>query len=153
MCTKEKQREHCEVAWFDDTALLFTENVPTTSKSHPDFQFRISAMELKSFIISRVSERNIHSRREPEHALEKKEPMKEPHVRGLSFSPNMVRKTVKLIGPLASLIMASSSSFFTFSWPMEANTSLRSSLLMMPSLFWSMMVKACEKNFTKNSFQ
>ncbi len=36
-----------------------------------------------------------------------------------SFSPNMVRKTVKLIGPLASLIMASSSSFFTFSWPTE----------------------------------
>lgn len=34
-----------------------------------------------------------------------------------SFSPNMVRKTVKLMGPLASLIMASSSSFFTFSWP------------------------------------
>lgn len=32
-----------------------------------------------------------------------------------SFSPNMVRKTVKLIGPLASLIIASSSSFFTFS--------------------------------------
>lgn len=77
---------------------------------------------------------------------------------------------MKLMGPLASLIMASSSSFFTFSWPeqsrhrvqapglrrgqmlppfppspMEASTSLRSSLLMMPSLFWSMMVKACVK--------
>lgn len=36
-----------------------------------------------------------------------------------SFSPNMVRKTVKLIGPLASLIIASNSSFFTFSWPIE----------------------------------
>lgn len=34
-----------------------------------------------------------------------------------SFSPNMVRKTVKLMGPLASLIMASSSSFFTFRRP------------------------------------
>lgn len=87
-----------------------------------------------------------------------------------SFSPNMVRKTVKLMGPLASLIMASSSSFFTFSWPeqskderersgtgrggtsvrvnkhspMEASTSLRSSLLMIPSLFWSMIVNALE---------
>lgn len=60
-----------------------------------------------------------------------------------SFSPNMVRKTVKLMGPLASFTMASSSSFFTFSWPMVASTSLRSSLLMMPSLFWSMIVKAC----------
>lgn len=28
---------------------------------------------------------------------------------------------------------------------MEASTSLRSSLLMMPSLFWSMIVKACMK--------
>ena len=36
-----------------------------------------------------------------------------------SFSPNMVRKTVKLMGPLASLIMASSSSFFTFNWPAQ----------------------------------
>lgn len=32
----------------------------------------------------------------------------------------MVRKTVKLMGPLASLIMASSSSFFTFSWPEQS---------------------------------
>lgn len=66
------------MAWFDDTALLFIENDPTTSKSHPDFQYRMSATELKSFIISRVSER-----RGPEHAIEKKEPLKEPHVRGL----------------------------------------------------------------------
>lgn len=35
----------------------------------------------------------------------------------LSFSPNMVRKTVKLMGPLASFIMASSSSFFTLRRP------------------------------------
>lgn len=95
-----------------------------------------------------------------------------------SFSPNMVRKTVKLIGPLASLIMASSSSFLVFSWPerhpkdtnvdqykrdveprvrlpaadashrspIEARTSLRSSLLMMPSLFWSMIVKAYKED-------
>lgn len=35
----------------------------------------------------------------------------------LSFSPNMVRKTVKLMGPLASFIMSSSSSFFTLRRP------------------------------------
>lgn len=35
----------------------------------------------------------------------------------LSFSPNMVRKTVKLMGPLASFIMASNSSFFTLRRP------------------------------------
>lgn len=35
----------------------------------------------------------------------------------LSFSPNMVRKTVKLMGPLASFIIASSSSFFTLRRP------------------------------------
>lgn len=34
-----------------------------------------------------------------------------------SFSPNMVRKTVKLMGPLASFIIASSSSFFTLRRP------------------------------------
>lgn len=35
----------------------------------------------------------------------------------LSFSPNMVRNTVKLIGPGASLIISSISSFFTFRRP------------------------------------
>lgn len=34
-----------------------------------------------------------------------------------SFSPNMVRKTVKLMGPGASFTMASSSSFFTLMRP------------------------------------
>lgn len=37
----------------------------------------------------------------------------------LSFSPNMVRKTVKLMGPGASFTMASSSSFLTFMRPGE----------------------------------
>lgn len=36
-----------------------------------------------------------------------------------SFSPNMVRKTVKLMGPGASFTMASSSSFFTLMRPRE----------------------------------
>lgn len=40
----------------------------------------------------------------------------EPHA-PLSFSPNMVRKTVKLMGPGASFTMASSSSFLTFIRP------------------------------------
>lgn len=40
----------------------------------------------------------------------------EPHS-PLSFSPNMVRKTVKLIGPGASFTMASSSSFLTLMRP------------------------------------
>lgn len=35
----------------------------------------------------------------------------------LSFSPNIVRKTVKLMGPLASFIISSSSSFFTLRRP------------------------------------
>lgn len=35
----------------------------------------------------------------------------------LSFSPNMVRNTVKLIGPGASFIISSISSFFTFRRP------------------------------------
>lgn len=37
----------------------------------------------------------------------------------LSFSPNMVRKTVKLMGPGASFTMASNSSFLTFMRPGE----------------------------------
>ena len=37
----------------------------------------------------------------------------------LSFSPNMVRKTVKLMGPGASFTMASNSSFLTFMRPRE----------------------------------
>lgn len=36
-----------------------------------------------------------------------------------SFSPNMVRKTVKLMGPGASFTMASNSSFLTFMRPGE----------------------------------
>lgn len=51
--------------------------------------------------------------------------MSPPNVQALhpaspfSFSPNMVRKTVKLMGPGASFTMASSSSFFTLIRPEE----------------------------------
>ncbi|KAF3855990.1 hypothetical protein F7725_016713 [Dissostichus mawsoni] len=70
--------------------------------------------------------------------------------RSLNFSPNMVRKTVKLIGPGASLSISSISSCFTLTRlntgdanvPRAAKVSLRSFLSMKPSLFWSMIVKA-----------
>lgn len=88
-----------------------------------------------------------------------------------SFSPNMVRKTVKLMGPGASFSISSSSSCFTLRrpvaacrkvinvskpkekhWktlfkylPRAAKVSLKSFLSMKPSLFWSMMVKACSR--------
>lgn len=39
-----------------------------------------------------------------------------------SFSPNIVRNTVKLMGPGASFIMSSISSFFTFTRPRAGNT-------------------------------
>lgn len=40
----------------------------------------------------------------------------------LSFSPNICRNTVKLIGPGASLSISSISSFFTFTRPRGGNT-------------------------------
>lgn len=49
----------------------------------------------------------------------------EPHS-PFSFSPNMVRKTVKLMGPGASFTMDSSSSFFTLRRPGEERGTPRS---------------------------
>lgn len=51
----------------------------------------------------------------------------EPHS-PFSFSPNMVRKTVKLMGPGASFTMASSSSFFTLMRPVEERETPRSTV-------------------------